>query len=354
VHCLAGTIENLGQDVDTTYGNILANYILLIYPFGTKFPFLNKRFNAGALEQEIADRLRTNPEDPHDRDVNAIYVDELLKFNNAAMSLTAYTQVCVPAASEKSITPPPGIKEYRQKLLLEYADRLHDPAIIALIDKKLVEFHKEYMKGDIAEGFLITGKSYDVVRKELYLMGGAAVGLDDSGKFELVTRSLVEGWDPNDFAILNTVSRSGSFSRGAETEKGGEETKWLFRASSNMSVTEENCGATVGVDILALPGQERSLIGFTAILNDGAQKVITKEDVGSYLGRRLMLRSPMYCRISKTDFCQVCVGPRLANNPTSLSTAVAAYGSSFMSIAMSAMHSTVLKTSRLDYTNAFR
>lgn len=349
----AGQVENLSENVETTYGNVLANYVLLIYPFGTKFPFLNNRFNASALEEQIADRFVELPTDPSQRDVNKIYVDEVLRFANAAQSLAAYTQLCVPACSEKSITPPPGIQEYRAQLLLENKDRLHDPAVIAMIDKKLVDFHRQYMKGDIAEGFLITDKSYDVVRKELYLMGGAAAGLDDSGKFDLVDRSLVEGWDPQHFAVMNTVSRAGSFSRGAETEKGGEETKWLFRASSNMSVADDNCGSTLGVDIVALPGQERRLVGFTAILADGQQEKITHDNVGAYMGRRVYLRTPAFCRSPKTDYCKVCVGERLANNPTGLSTAVAAYGSMFMSVAMSAMHATVLKTSKLDYTAAF-
>ena len=363
VNLHGGEIENLSTACVTTYGNILANYLLLIYPFGKKFPFLNTRFDARKLEEQIAERFVELPEivdpkiDPADslkhRDINAIYVDEVLRFNDAAMSLAAFTQLCVPACSEKSITPPPGIKEYRAKLLMENKDRLHDPAIIAMIDKKLVEYHKQYMKGDIAEGFLITNKSWEVVRKELYLMGGAAAGLDDSGKFDLVDRSLVEGWDPQHFAVMNTVSRAGSFSRGAETEKGGEETKWLFRASSNMTVTEENCGSTLGVDIVATPGNERRLVGFTAIKADGNQVKITNDNVGEYMGRKVWLRSSLFCRLPKTDFCKVCVGERLANNPTGLSTAVAAYGSTFMDTAMSAMHATALKTTRLDYTSAF-
>lgn len=345
----AGVLPNQPEPVITNYGTILANYICLVYPFGDKIPFVNERFSASKLEQMVVERMKAvAPADPAERDPELIYVDEYLKFTNAMMSLTAYTQLCVPASTEKTITPPPGIQEYRAKLLEENKHHLHDPAVIAKIDAQLVQYLKDWLKDDPGMGFLISNKSFDVVRKELYLMIGANVGMDGSGKFELVKGSLSEGWNPENFDILNTVSRSGSFSRGAETEKGGEATKWLFRAASNMSVTGEDCGSTVGVEIFAKPGEERKLIGFTAILGDKQVK-ITKDNVGQYLGRALTLRSSAFCRFPKTDFCKVCVGDRLANSPTGLATAIAAYGSTFMSLMMSAMHGTALKTTRLDW-----
>lgn len=348
-----GHVENLFEEVITTYGNILFNYIAVIWPFGKKIPFQTGSVTAGKMEGLIVHRLRDNPKDPADRKDEEIYVDEYLKFCDAMFGLSAYTQLCVPACTPKTITAPPGVKELRERLLEENKDRLHDPAVIAAIDAQLVKYLKDWMKGDPGMGFLIKDKSFSNVRRKLYLMGGAQTGMDDGNpEVALVKTSLSEGWDPEMFAAMNTESRAGSFSRGALTELGGEATKWLFRASSNMTVTIDDCGSTTGVEITAVKGEESKLIGFSAILDDKSV-MITREDVGNYLGKRLFLRSPMYCKAPKTDFCKVCVGEKLATNPTGLSTAIAEYGSVFLTTSMKSMHNSSLVLKKMDKDATF-
>lgn len=359
-------VENVYEDeVITSYGNVLFNYIAVIYPFGRKIPFQTGRVTAGRMEKLIVDRLRDNPKPgdpiPKSMDISApIYVSEYLKFCDAMFSLSAYTQLWVPACTPKTITPPPGVKELRDRLLAENAGRLHDPAVIAKIDAELVKYLKDWMKGDPGLGFLIKDKSFSNVRRKLYLMGGAEYGMDDANaEVDLVVKSLSEGWDPEKFAIMNTSSRSGSFSRGALTELGGEATKWLLRASSNMTVTIDDCGSKVGIEVFAVKGEEAKLIGFTAIVPvAGSQHQVTmeqidQENVGQYLGRKLYVRSPMYCHAPKTDFCKVCVGQRLAVNPTGLSTAISEYGSVFLTTSMKSMHNTSLVLKRMDKDSVF-
>ena len=52
--------------------------------------------------------------------------------------------------------------------------------------------------------------------------------------------------------------------------------------------------------------------------------------------------------VDKTDFCHVCVGKRLSNNPTGLSVAITSYGSTMMYINMKAMHSSTISVARMD------
>jgi hypothetical protein len=346
----AGHVPNLKEDVETTFGNVLINYIILIWPFGSKMPFQTGRISEPKLRQAIVDAMVDTPPVGTERDPNTIYVDEYLKYADSLFYLTAFTQVCVPASTEKTITPPPGVIELRTRLLEENKDRLHDPAVLASIDAQLVAYLKEWMKGDLGEGFLIGSKSYDVVRKKLYLIGGAEAGLDDNPSLDLVTQSLSEGWQLDKFHTLNTNSRAGSFNRGAQTELGGEAVKWLFRASSNMKVEGDDCGSKLGVTTVVNAGQERKLIGFTAIIDDNTQVKINKDNVGEYLGKRLTLRSPMYCKMPMTDYCKTCLGDRLATNPTGLSTAVAEYGSTFLALFMKSMHvGGRIKVAKMDY-----
>lgn len=341
---------NLQKDRATvTYGNLLVNFSSVIWPFGHKVPYQEGEITASGMERLIVNRLRDTPEEGQAREDKYIYVDEYLKFANSMFYLAGLSQICVPAGSVKSMTSSPDIIPLRNKLIAENKDRLHDAATVAKIDAELVKADKAWIKGDAAEHFLLSGKSYNIVRKKLFLQMGAEMGLDESQNVEYIPKSLAEGWDISKFPAMNNALRAGSFNRGAQTMLGGESVKWLLRASSNMAVTIDDCGSKLGNLAHISEGNKSKWVGFSIVGDQGPIKV-TEENVGSYLGKTLMMRSPMYCKAPKTDFCKICVGDRLAANPTALSSAVAKYGSDFLLLFMAAAHAKALILAKMDYT----
>lgn len=352
----AGQIPNVSKDLETNYGNLLFNYIACIYAFGTKIPYLEGRVSPSQLEGIILPRLVDDPapgtHPPESaQSVAPIYVSEYLRFADAMFNLVGLTQICVPATTRKSMLAPPGIVELKERLLKENEGRLHDPAVIAEIQKQLIAYDREYLKGDLAEGFLITGKAFNVVRSKLFGMHGAEVGLAETVDVDLIRNSLSQGWDIDKFPAMNNSARAGSYNRGAQTMLGGESVKWLLRASSNMSVTQDDCGSMMGIDVAVTKDRLGWITGFSEITPEGPVR-ITPESAGSYLGRRIAVRSPMYCNLPKTDYCKVCVGERLAVNPNALSAAISEYGSAFLSMFMAAAHGKQLTTAKLEFEKA--
>lgn len=353
----AGEVDNLSDDVTTTYGNVLYNYMCIVYPFGNKIPFLTGRWSPKKVESLIVDRFAEKQDvAPEERSPHLIYVDEYLRFTDAMFNLTAFPQLCVPACTEKTMTPPPGIVEFRTELLKKYEGRLHDPAVIAEIDAQIIQYLKDWMKNDPGMNFLINEKSFNVVRKKLFGIGGAEAGLDDNVSMDLITKSLSEGWQIDKFATLNTNSRAGSFNRGSQTELGGEAVKWLFRAASNSKVTADDCGSKLGITIDVPPNGFRDVLGFTAIISeDGSeQEKITSENVNNYLGKKVRLRSSMFCKLDKTDYCRTCLGQRLSTNPNGLGVAVAETGSIILNDFMKAMHGTAIEVRKLNISKHLR
>ncbi len=342
------------QSFKTRYGNIFFNYVTLIYPFGNKIPFQFGRVKAGDIEALIAGKLASNPKDPSENDPSVIYVREYLKFGEAMMYLSGFTQLWVPAGSEKTMTCHPDTAKVKAKLLEQYKDQLHDPAIIAKIESELVKFDKEmWLKGDPgAEGFLIKKKSTDVVRKKMFLMYGAEAGFDEAVDVNAITNSLQEGWDIEKFPELLNVSRVGSFNRGAQTQLGGEAVKWLLRASSNMGITQDDCGSRIG-NPFSVTDSNASMILQRYLVTDGEPLLLTEENIKQYVGKTVVVRSPMFCKLDKTDYCAKCCGNKLATHKTGLSMAVADYGSAFLSMFMAAMHSKGLQTAKLNVNNSF-
>lgn len=342
----AEDIPNATGSIETTYGRLLFNYTALAYPFGKKIPYINEQVTPSKVEELIIKRLKDNPEKDSDRNEQDIYIDEYLKFTDAMFYMVSFTQLCVPAFTPKSIITPVGINEYKKKLLEENKDKLSDPSTIAKIDAALVEYDKKWLEGDESEGFLISNKSRKVVRKKLYGMVGAEQGLEDKMEMDLVPNSLAEGWDINKFPEMSNIMRAGSFKRGAETQLGGVSVKWFFRATSNCNVTVDDCGSKLGMDFLITENTLYKTIGFTEV---GKSERITEETAKQYVGKIVKLRSPMYCKLDKTDYCKTCVGERLANNPTALSVAITEYGSVMMAASMSAVHGKVLSLAKINY-----
>lgn len=346
----------IDKPITATYGQWLANFTINFWPFGKKLGFLPGNLRPGKIENLIVPRLKDTPKEGEARNDAFIYVDEYLKFCDAMFFLAGFTQVCVPGATPKSLVAPPGIKELRKKLLEENKDRLHDPAVIAKIDAELVAYDKAYLKDDPSANFYMdSGKSWAVVRKKMFGMHGAEVGLSERVDVKLIENSLSEGWDISAWPEMNDSLRAGSYNRGAQTMLGGESVKWLLRASSNITVTQDDCGTKLGNQFTPTEQNYTWMTGFQVIEGSGkSTPVVSDEDAHTYIGKKLMVRSPMYCKLEKTDYCKACVGVRLAENPTGLSVAISEYGSTFLGIYMSAAHGKALQLQKMDIKTAIQ
>jgi hypothetical protein len=351
IHVPAGAVPTVEEDLESMYGIVLVNYIMVLDPLHGKIPFQRGEITAKGIEKLILPRfvddaiaLESKETDPFKRPIS---VAERIDQANAVFYLTGFAQISTPSATEKTMTPAPGILELRAKLLAENKDHLNDPAVIASIAAELQKFDKEYMKGDRGNDFLIdTGKSFGIVRARRFGMIGGQKGLT-AGDFDIVQNSLDEGWDLSSFVAMNNSSRSGSYDRGADTQLGGESVKWLLRASSNINIlVNQDCGTKLGMPQL-ITDDKHNTIGFSVVTEQGAVE-LTHDNYGEYLGKRVMIRSPMFCTAKYTDICGICAGPRLAAAPTGASNAISQLGNTFMRLKLKSMHGKELKVVDID------
>ena len=210
---------------------------------------------------------------------------------------------------------------------------------------------KEYLQGDPSENFLLSAKSRNVARKKLFLDYGADAGLTTSYKVDMIQSSLSEGWETDKMPQMINASRAGSYDRGAETQLGGEAVKWLYRAASNVNIIDKDCGSRLGIAVTVTPESLNKLVKMRIITQTSTTLIEDEQQAGQYLGKRLMVRSPMYCKLGMTDYCRYCVGERLGNNPNSGATAISKLGSNFLSLSLKKFHSSELKLVKAQLTN---
>lgn len=342
----AGDFENVKKDTITTLGNLFFNLCCIIPAFGAKLEFQTGAIDIKKVEALIAKRLQDTPAIGVARDDRWLYVDEYVKFRDSFGYLTEFTQLCTIALTPKAITPAPGIDKLREKLVKENEGRLDDPAVVADIEKQLIAYDADYLKGDPSEDFLITKKSRGSARKKLFVTYGADPGLTNSFKVDYVVPPLVEGWDVNKMPTMINALRAGSYDRGAETELGGAAVKWLYRASSNVNIIDTDCGTRLGIGVVVTPINFKNIVNLRVITANATKLIEDEQEAGAYIGKKIMIRSPMYCKLEKTDYCRYCVGERLGINPNSAATAISDLGSSFLSASLQSFHSKSIETQR--------
>lgn len=342
-----GDLVNIKEPTKTTPGNMVINIYLLIYPFGAKVSYLNGKLKPSAILGQIEGRIKPNPKNPNDRNDTDIYIDELLVFMDQASALEAFWGVCVPTGSAKSMTVDPMVIAERDRLLKEYADRLDDPVVITQIENQLTALDRRSFQGDVSEDFFIKDKSFDVVRKRSYVLGGLDAGLSDKPQF--IKQPLKDGFNPELIPVSADATRAASFSRGALTAQGGELVNYLYRVFQNTKIVMDDCGTTQGLLYKVTEKNSKRLINRFHIGANKKPVLITAELAASLIGKSIVLRSPGYCLAPHANFCANCLDAFFAQAPHTLHTEASKPGSVIMTDRMKAMHGQASKVAYFDY-----
>jgi hypothetical protein len=344
---------NCTASVESTYGDLLFNYIALIHPFEARIPYQVGPVKIRKIEAMIAERLCDNVEiagvepQPHQ-----IPVWMYMKFGRCMGALAGYTQLFVPTLTPKSLSTNAAIMKRRGELLEEHKDRLHDPVVVSRIQDELIQMDKDSLKGDPSEGFFISNKTWGTARKRMFVIHGPEAGFNEGGNAELVVNSLNEGWDTTKLPAMFNSTRAGSFYRGALTALGGEAVKFFMRVFQNTQISGDDCGSTLGLQRFIDPDRLDYYEGLWEMSSSGLIQ-LDKERLKAVAGKTILTRSPNYCKTGHTDYCAKCAGGRLAANPYRIGAENTAVASTFMNIMMASAHAKELKTAPLDFRTAF-
>lgn len=343
-------IPNLLEAIEnTTYGNLLLNMVVLVYSFGDRIPYQSGKFSLKKVEMIIAELTQSLPEEGQPRDPKAIYVDELdQRYYHAAYSTTGWMSLGVPAATPYTITVSPEIRKLRKELLEKYIDDLQNPATIAKIMKALIDADKDFQANDPDKGFLQPGKTFDVVRAKQFLMHGIEYDFTDRSKITVIERSLSEQWDITKLPQMANSLIDGSYNRGAMTALGGELAKVFQRFFLSTVISMEDCKTKLGRfrDL-----DKDNIQSYHGTYAQGPNKdvLITIDNEKEFIGKRVLLRSPMYCAATEGNFCIHCMGENFRNREQSLPAVATEIGNRLMYIMMSRMHGVALKVEKMDW-----
>lgn len=344
-------LPNVKSEIDTNYGNTFYNAYVLCYAFGNKIEFVTGKVKGGAIEAMITPRLKKYvPGEEATRDPQFIYVDELLKHNDATSALEGLVMLSAPSMTVETMLPTKGVLKRRDELLKKNAADLDNPATIAAIMKELVDYEKESLKGSDATGFYLSAKSYDVIRAKRFLLYGLEGGFGDTSP-HLIKESLAEGWNMNNFPALADGIRGASYSRGHETAIGGEWVKHFQRVFQNIKIAEPDCGSKYGMSWRLTSYNHSRFVGLYQLIQ-GKPQLLDAETCKKLIGSTIIVRSPMLCKTKAPNFCETCCGTSVSSTPNALHSVTSRIGSIFMLTRMKKMHGKATETRYYDVDNA--
>jgi len=339
-------LENLDEDVHTTYGNLLFNASALCYPFGKTVPYFNKAGGPDDIESLYNWRAIENVAEGEEIPEGKVTQAQIKQHLNVMYNVISHLgPICVQSTSERMLRVDPAIIALRDRLIAENKDKLNDITVVADIIKQLVQALRDSYKDDPAAGFLFKSKHFDTILLRTKVLHGVEHSFDGDGTFALIVKSLSDGWDFDYFAELNNSSRMGSFNRGANTAMGGEAVKFFYRRFQNTRLHLEDCGSHTTVARLIDPQIKGRFVG-NYYMDGQTLTLITKENIDSLVGKVVQLRDPAGCKKSNGDFCIYCMGENYRKFPTALANIEAVVPSQWMNIYMKKMHGEALKTTK--------
>lgn len=335
----SGSLPMFDKDVNTTYGIFIMNALLLHYPYEGLAKYINGPMSPGMLNGIAYDILKEGK----------MPVDSHIRFENAASMITCLSQVGVPSASRKSVTPNKKAIVLRDKLVKENKDNMNDPAVVAGMQKVLGKEDDDYLKGDPSTGFYIGGKA-SKGRMRLNTMYGSETDFHDESKIHVMTPSLAEGWDVDNMPMLINTLRGGSYSRGTQTALGGESAKVTSRIFQNYKVEGEDCGTKLGIPITLTADNFENFIGRSLA---GQVTPLQDSKLRGMIGKTVTIRSPAFCQAPGTTLCKSCMGKVVSESSVGLNAQAVIAASTFLGLFMGAMHSSgAVNTERYDYKSA--
>jgi len=326
----------------------LDNMIKIIGPFNGKIPYQDRQYTYSNIFKEYVVK------DLIDGGEGKITIAEYKDYIKAIQFTQALAKLVVHSNTEKTITPPPGIKAYKKKLLKEAEDKygkdvFKDELKMLAIDEKLKAYDADYMKDDPTMGIVTSKKIMNVSRKNKFISIGKPIALVEGEETGYIEESLSEGTplDAGKIADINNAIRSGSASRGMETQQTGLIAKYLSGATRAFKIDKPDCGSKRGYTITLSEANKPYIVN---IRFDTKGNLIKDLPVGS----KVEMRDYMYCVSKGNNVCGKCVGVVASKvyNPAILTSITT--GGKALSSSLSKFHAVVKSIVPIDKEDLFK
>lgn len=331
------------EKMETTVGLFLTNIVVLFESFGQRTSYINGKISGGTIMGLIDGLMVDNPNGTDEVPEGKASVDDCLKVTKQLDYLEGMNEVFVKASSIDVLTVHPEVLALRDKLLneLDEQGKLDDPTAVAVAIDKVIALDAKIQYSGPSKDFFINGKFIDNARKKMFIIFDMVPDFN-TGKYNLLRKSLDEGWDPAHYPEYINTAISASFDRGNATGEGGAEVKLAILLTNRIKVAGADCGSPRTELVTLKKHNFKGWLGGYYMV-DGNPVKLTKADE-SLMGKQINMRVPQFCTQPEDNLCKICCGEKLGMIEERVSAEAVYIFTQFMLTRMKAMHVSQLKT----------
>jgi len=332
--------------VNTTVGRYIFNLFLLTPTLITFTGYINTVMDnsgIGKLEGQLSQLLINDK----------ISVKEFIDYIDKAQWLGFSTNSFIsPTLNYELLIPVKEVETKKKELAKKYKKEIAagDPIIAGKIEKELLDIAKDKVKNNPAMDIYNSGGrgKFGNNYKNTSVMRGAIANNSEPGKYTVSLDNLIDGIPKEEYDAYADIAVSASFGRAIQTRDGGYISKQLAAAFQTIVLGDagSDCGTKKTVTI-NLTARNKKQFMYRYVQKGSKFLIMDGDNIDSFTGRRVQLRSPMFCTSEK--ICSKCAGDLYfkmgIKNVGLLTNRI---GTKIMNLALKAFHDTSLRHTRIN------
>ena len=338
----------------TTVGIWIFNKYFIEKDLFDIFKYINKNVDDGLFGDINTDLSYALAED-------RITVKQLADYSMKCQLFMSYVSVLSPNYTEKMLTCTKAINIKKRELLKKYAKELEagDIDVATKMEKELLEYAKEYMKGDPSMDMFLSGARGSIGNnfKNMFVMKGVIKDPDPYAKqpYKIANSNYIDGISAEEYALFANALAAGPYSRAAKTANGGHLEKLFLGALQHIVAGPEGSDCKTENTITVTLDKKNIKSYMYSYIKEGSKLIeLTSQNKDKYLGKTVKLRFSSLCQMKNGVKCNKCIGNawyRLGKVNAGASTPKVP--STLKNISMKAFHDSVQKLEPIDVDKIF-
>ena len=333
-------------DITTTVGLFIFNKFIVEPLFSKYIDYVNYTISddgLGKFEGQLSQLLLTD----------VITTTEFSDYLNRIQWLgMQFHEPLAASFTMRGLKPVDKVVKRREELIKQNKKALDagDIGVMADIEKELVTLAQQEIGDDPSMDLYYSGARGSISNnyKQLSIVKGPLLN-KTTGKYEFVKNCFYEGVKKEDIAATATNVTNGAYPKACGTAVSGYKAKQISAAMQSVVLRKdvEDCGSKGYVELLLTKGIAGKC-EYRYIIDNGKLVMITKENMDKYIGKKVKMRSTMYCGCDY-GVCLACAGrlyEKLQIDTIGLT--ATSFTGALLNLKMKAFHDTSVKVQEID------
>lgn len=293
------------EKVLTNVGLFIYNKFIVEEVFVDVLGYINKPIDSkvhGDIESKISQALLDDK----------VTVEQVVTYLNKIQWIgNQFNTVFSNSLTMKTIKPLPKVMKLKKKLVSEHKKELEEgnPIVGASIEKQLIDAAKEELKDDVGLRLYSSGARGSVENnyKNIAVVKGPIYN-PVKKKWDFVESNFMEGIKKEEIPVVANSIPMGAYPKAvSSTIEAGVINKQLSAAYQSVVLDEigSDCGTNLTVEIVIDESSKKNFL-YRYMVEKGKNILLDTKNIDKYVGKKIRLRSPMYCKGDK--LCSICAG----------------------------------------------